>query len=62
MKTPRKLTDADIAVVHAMHAKGHSDRAIARRFNVSHTCVAYILDPAKAPWRRKQAKRKAVVS
>lgn len=58
MKTRRKLTPANIAVIHAMHAKGSSDRKIAQRFNVSHTCIAYVLDPAKAPWRREQAKRK----
>ena len=62
MKTRRKLTPADQAVIHAMHAKGHSDRAIAKHFNVSHTCIAYVLDPAKAPWRREQAKRKGAAS
>ena len=61
MKSPRrKLTPADQAVIHALHAKGDSDRAIAKRFNVSHTCIAYVLDPAKAPWRREAAKRKPV--
>lgn len=58
MKSSRKLTPADHAVIHAQHAKGDSDRAIAKRFKVSHTCIAYVLDPAKAPWKREQAKRK----
>jgi DNA-directed RNA polymerase specialized sigma24 family protein len=60
VKSNTKLTPALQAVIHAQHAKGMSDRAIAALYGISHTAVAYTLDPAKAPWRRQSVRKGGV--
>lgn len=57
MKSNLKITPQTKALIHAMNTQGISHRKIAAHTRLSHTAVAYALDPAKAPWRRQSVRK-----